>query len=241
MKKAILIGCLIIAVASLVYFTKSPSKEATSQVTGTGTQLQNAESNPDSQVTQTNLEEIKPIPALDNSSPEPKGTVSAPEKNQEWYKNFEASLSENATGQGLTQEVADCLLSAARQNINQENPLDFDALSDACAAKHHLSEVQRDALRKSFRKSISSSHALIDMDKWKACMLTTYKAGSCIPDLIRENVEAFYTQKSGNAPMKKEAFEQERQTEIEKILDIALKECPKSLDRLNGVYAIECT
>jgi hypothetical protein len=72
-------------------------------------------------------------------------------------------------------------------------------------------------------------------------MLAKYKPGSCIPDLIRENVEAFYVQKSGDAPMKKDAFEQERQNEIENILETALKICPKDLDKLNGVYANECT
>lgn len=248
MKNAILIGGLIIAVASLFYFKKSSSGDPTSKTTDSHVDgsaeipTQKADRDVDSQVFSSASEELTAATSSPgNSSPEAVASPSSSEKNQEWYKNFEVSLSQSVTEQGFTQEVADCLLTAAKQNMNQEKPLDFDGLSDSCAAKHQLSEVQRSALRKTFRKSVSSSHSLIDMDKWKACMLAKYKEGSCIPGLMRENVEAFYIQKSGSSPMKKDAFEQERQTEIEKILEIALKECPKELDQFNGVYANECT
>jgi hypothetical protein len=244
MKKTILIGCLIISVASLFYFRKSSSGDQAPQTNDMVTESlpQNTARKVGSLDSPAFLKPVNPSgPALDTPSSELKSSTPSSEKNQDWYKNFETALSQTVTEQGFTQEVADCILTAAKQNLNQEKPMDFDGLSDSCAAKHQLSEVQRNALRKAFRTSVSSSHSVVDMDKWKSCMLAKYKPGSCIPDLIRENVEAFYAQKSGNAPMKKEAFEQERQNGIEKILEIALKQCPKDLDQLNGVYANECT
>jgi hypothetical protein len=241
MKKTILIGCLIIAVASFFYFRGGDQAQTTDMVTES--LPENSSRKADSQDSPAVLAVNPSGSDLDttSSSSELKSSSPSSEKNQEWYNNFESSLSQTVTEQGFTQEVADCILTAAKQNLNQKKPMDFDGLSDSCAAKHQLSEVQRNALRKAFRTSVNSSHPVVDLDKWKSCMLAKYKPGSCIPDLIRENVEAFYTQKSGNAPMKKEAFEQERQNEIEKILEIALKQCPKDLDQLNGVYANECT
>jgi hypothetical protein len=244
MKKTILIGFLVIALASLFYFRKSSSDDQATPTTDMVTESlsQNTDRRADSQDSSAVPEPVNPSgSALDTPSSGLKSSAPSSEKKQEWYKNFETSLSQTVAEQGFTQEVADCILTAAKQNLNQEKPMDFDGLSDSCAAKHQLSEVQRDALRKAFRTSVSSSHSVVDMDKWKSCMLAKYKPGSCIPDLIRENVEAFYVQKSGDAPMKKDAFEQERQNEIENILETALKICPKDLDKLNGVYANECT
>jgi hypothetical protein len=249
MKKAILIGIVIIALASLFYFKKSSLDDPASTSKNTNLPSNSAEIsgqkpglNADSQLPISSHEGMNATTSSPgNSSPEAIASTPSSEKNQEWYKNFETSLSQIVTEQGFAQEVADCLLTAAKQNMNQEKPLDFEGLSDSCAAKHQLSEAQRSAHRKAFRNAVSSSHTTIDMDEWKACMMAKYKEGGCIPGLIRENVEAFYTQKSGSAPMKKDAFEQERQNEIEKILEIALKECPKDLDQLNGVYANECT
>jgi hypothetical protein len=236
-----------VVLALLIFFKRQPVSNTDTSRPDNSQSSNRPLPNQDANVDLQPLRSVQESKSLDNVSvpvtPSPTVTVtpSGSEKSQEWVKNFEVSLSESVINQGMTQEVADCLLKASQRNLKSEKPVGFDALSDSCAREYQLSNEQREGLAKAFHNAVNASQPNVDIERWRSCMMSKYKAGSCVSDLIRANVEAFYTAKSGDAPMKKPAFQKERQAEIEKLFQAANKECPNNLNQLNGIYSNECT
>lgn len=157
------------------------------------------------------------------------------------YSNLSVALAQNVLAEGISQEVADCLVSASRDNLKLEKPLDFDGITDSCALKYQLSNDQKTALKKAFRDSVRQISGYIELDKWKSCMMEKHKNPGCITESVLKNVEAFYLEHSGSAPMKNDAFQNARQSEIENILNDVMNKCPEKINDLNGIYANECT